>query len=254
MKTLWTIALAGAAVLAAQVSQAAHGIPAYITAAVNDSGRPADDTKRDADRKPGEVIAFAGIKPGMHIAELVPGSGYFTRIFAKVVGDKGYVYAYVPSELDEFVKKKLGNVDVSGQFHDYSNVSVLHQPLAKFVLPEQVDVVWTSQNYHDFHDPFFGPQDMAALDKAIFAALKPGGVFLVIDHSAPKGSGIADTNTLHRIDEAVVKQEVEAAGFKLAGESNVLRNPKDDRTLKVFDPSIRGKTDQFVLKFVKPRH
>ncbi|MBL6852789.1 MAG: class I SAM-dependent methyltransferase, partial [Alphaproteobacteria bacterium] len=140
------------------------------------------------------------------------------------------------------------------QFIGYSNVSVLHGPVNTLAAPEALDVVFTAQNYHDFKDPFFAPADTALINKAVFNALKPGGFFVIIDHSAPNGSGIADTNTTHRIDEAVVKKEVEAAGFRLVAEGNFLRNPADPRDKLVFDPSIRHHTDQFVLKFQKPRH
>ncbi|HLY04523.1 MAG TPA: hypothetical protein VKR31_02135, partial [Rhizomicrobium sp.] len=128
----------------------------------------------------------------------------------------------------------------------------IHAPIEKFVTPEKLDIAWTSQNYHDLHDKFFGPPDINVVNKAVYDSLKPGGVFIVLDHAAEKGSGLRDTDTLHRIDEDTVKKEVEAAGFKFAGESDVLRNPNDPRTAKVFDPSIRGKTDQFILKFRKP--
>ena len=112
--------------------------------------------------------------------------------------------------------------------------------------------MFTSQNYHDYHDPFMGPVDMAAFGKQVFGALKPGGVFVVIDHVAPAGSGIADTDTLHRIDPAVVKKEMEAAGFVFDGESDVLHNATDPHTAAVFDKSIRGSTDQFIYRFRKP--
>ncbi len=186
--------------------------------------------------------------------DLMPGPGYFTRIFAKVVGEKGWVYAFVPSEIDPIIAKRFPGVDIKKQFAAYPNVSVLHGPINSLAAPESLDVVWTAQNYHDFHDPFYAPADLALVNKAVFAALKPGGVFVVLDHSAAAGSGLRDTNTLHRIDEATVKKEVEAAGFKFVGESNVLRNPKDPRDKLVFDPSIRHHTDQFILKFMKPRH
>ncbi len=126
-------------------------------------------------------------------------------------------------------------------------------PLADFALPEKADLIWTSQNYHDLHNKSFGPADMGRLNKAIYDALKPGGIFLVLDHAAAPGSGFRDTQTLHRVDEAAVKTEVEAAGFQLVGESNALRNPQDGHDKLVFDPSIRGHTDQFVLKFRKPK-
>jgi len=244
------LAVAAAALLTAGAPAAP--VPAYVKAAIADSARPVADTTRDADRKPAEMLAVAGIKPGMRVMDMVPGGGYFTRIFAKAVGPNGYVYAYQPTELDHFFKDKAPPIVAIAA--EYPNVSVIRASVNKLVAPELLDVVWTSQNYHDLKDPLFAPADTALVNKAVYDALKPGGIYIVLDHSAPKGSGIADTDTLHRIDEAVVKKEVEAAGFKLIGESNVLRNPKDSRTVKVFDPSIRGHTDQFILKFQKPVH
>jgi predicted methyltransferase len=231
--------------------EAASKIPPYIATAVADPARPEADRTRDAERKPAESLVFAGVKPGDRIADLIPGKGYFTRIFAKAVGPKGWVYAYFPSDLDELYKKHDVTIPPPAD-PNYANVSFLHAPVAKFVAPEKLDIVWTSQNYHDLHDKFFGPADVPAVNKAVFDALKPGGVFIVLDHAAPKGSGLEDTDTLHRIDEAQVKKEVEAAGFKLVAESDILRNPADTRTIPVFDKSIRGKTDQFILKFKKP--
>lgn len=231
---------------------APHKIPAYITAAVADPNRPEADTKRDADRKPAECIAFAGIKPGDKVADLIPGREYFTRLFSKVVGPKGWVYAYYPSDIDAIYKKYNTPIPPPDD-PNYPNVSFIHAPIAKFVTPELLDVVWTSQNYHDLHDKFFGPADVDAVNKAIFASLKPGGIYIVLDHVAEAGSGLRDTDTLHRIDPAEVKKEVLAAGFVFVGESKVLHNLADDHTKAVFDPSIRGKTDQFIFKFRKPR-
>ena len=228
--------------------------PALVAAAVADAGRPDADKKLDDERKPAEMVVFAGIRPGSRVMDLAPGGGYFTRIFAKVVGDKGWVYAFVPAELDPIIAKRSPGVDIKKMFAAYPNVSVLHGPINSLAAPESLDVVWTAQNYHDFHDPFYAPADLALVNKAIFAALKPGGTYVVLDHAAADGSGLRDTNTLHRIDESTVKKEVEAAGFKLVGESKVLRNPKDPRDKLVFDPSIRHHTDQFILKFMKPRH
>jgi predicted methyltransferase len=113
-------------------------------------------------------------------------------------------------------------------------------------------MVWTTQNYHDLHDKAFGPADIPAFNKAVFDALKPGGVFFVVDHVAPAGDGIKDTETLHRIDPVAAKSEIEAAGFVLEAQSDMLRNPDDNHTLRIFDPVIRGKTDKFVFKFRKP--
>jgi len=230
----------------------AQKIPAYITAAVANPDRPEADTKRDADRKPAESVAFAGIKPGDKVADLIPGRGYFTKIFSKVVGPKGWVYAYYPSNIDAIYTKNGLTFPVPAN-PKYPNVSVIHAPAEKFVAPEKLDVVWTSQNYHDMHDKFFGPADLGAVNKAVYDSLKPGGTYVVLDHVAEAGSGLRDTDTLHRIDPAVVKKEVEAAGFVFVGESKVLADPADDHTKKVFDSSIRGKTDQFIFKFKKPR-
>jgi len=242
------------AILATDV-MAANSIPPYATAAVADKARPAEDTARDADRKPAEMIAFAGIKPGSVVVDLVPGKGYFTRIFAKAVGPKGHVYAYFPTEIDSMLKGKAPSVTaVTNDAKEYPNVSLIHAPLARFLVPQAADVVWTSQNYHDFHDSFFGPADLAVVNKAIYDALKPGGTYVVLDHAAEPGSGLRDTETLHRIDSAAVKKEVMAAGFQFVGEDDVLRNPADPHTKNVFDASIRGKTDQFIFKFRKPLH
>ena len=256
MKHKPILAAALTAALAATAAYAAHkpATPAYVTAAIADTARPDTERQLDAERLPADMIAFAGIKPGSRVMDMIPGTGYFTHIFAKVVGDKGYVYAYQPSELDPLIAKRYPGLDITKQFAAYGNVAVLHAPINKLAAPELLDVVWTAQNYHDLKDPFFAPADTAVINKAVYDALKPGGLYIIVDHAAANGSGISATNTLHRIDEAVVKKEVEAAGFKLVAESNVLRNPKDPRDKLVFDPSIRHHTDQFILKFMKPRH
>jgi predicted methyltransferase len=226
--------------------------PSYITSSVSDAGRPKADTDRDAERKPGKMLAFAEIAPGQKVVDFLPGGGYFTRLFAKAVGPTGKVYAFLPNEYVALLKKPSPVQAIAGA-PGYENVSMVETPVNEFAAPESVDLVWTSQNYHDLHDPFFAPADLAQINKQIFKALKPGGLYIVLDHSAEKGSGLRDTNTFHRIDEAAVRAEVEAAGFQLIGESDALRNPKDPRNIKVFDPSIRGHTDQFILKFRKPR-
>jgi predicted methyltransferase len=232
----------------------AASIPGNIASAVADSNRPDADKQRDADRKPAETLAFVGIKHGEQIAELLPGGGYFTRILSKAVGPQGKVLAVVPprpanappDRPDPAVRLKPITDD-----SNYSNVSVLQQPLATLSVPAPVDLVFTAQNYHDLHN--IPSLDIAAFNKSVFDALKPGGLYVVLDHSAEAGSDVRDTNTLHRIDEAAVKKEVMAAGFEFVGASKILANPADPRTAKVFDPSIRGKTDQFILKFRKPK-
>lgn len=241
-----SVAFCGAA-LGADTEQFAPN----IAAAVSNPARPAEDKARDADRKPGDMLAFAGVKAGDQIADLIPGGGYFTRLFSKAAGRDGHVYAVFPTEGDAAMAKR--GKALPGPNADFPNVSIVHEPLVRFAVPLSLDIVWTSQNYHDLHDPNMGKPDIAAVNRAIFAALKPGGVYIVLDHAAETGSGLRDTDTLHRIDETTVKAEVEAAGFVLDGENDVLRNPADPHTAKVFDPVIRGHTDQFILKFRKPQ-
>jgi predicted methyltransferase len=254
MRTLWSLAagtLLAALTFSITDAQAAGAIPKDITAAVADSARPEADRQADADRKPAESLAFAGVKPGQKVVDFLPGGGYFTRLFSVVVGAKGHVFAIAPPKRPDSQRDPTGAAKAIAADPHYGNVSVLEKPLAEFGTPEPVDLIWTSRNYHDLHNvPNF---DIAAFNKSVFDALKPGGVFIVLDHAAEKGSGARDTSTLHRIDPETVKKEVEAAGFKLEGESNVLHNPADAHTDKVFEGSIKGKTDQFILKFRKPK-
>ena len=248
------VGLASAAGITAAMTTAigaAPAIPAYIAAAVASADRPDADKKRDDGRKPAETIAFSGMKPGQVVADFLPGTGYYDRMFSGVVGPKGHVYAFYPAEMKAFSKAPIP-ADGTKPFDKYDNVTSVSTAANDFALPAPVDIVWISDNYHDLHDPFFAPADVAKVNAAVFKALKPGGIYLVLDHAAPAGSGLADTNTLHRIDEASVKSEVEAAGFKLVGESDALKNPADDHSKLVFDPSLRGHTDQFILKFRKP--
>ena len=242
-----------AALVGAFASHAADAVPAYIARALDDPARPAPQKDKDANRKPGELIAFAGLKPGDRIADFVSGNAYFTRIFSRVVGMSGHVYAFTPTEEIKNCSpdETAGGLALS-RGRTYPNVTVEVGPVDDFDAPEPLDMVWTAQNFHDLYDPWMGPADIARVTGAIFRTLKPGGVFIVIDHVAAAGSGLRDTDTLHRIDPAQVKKEVEAAGFVFAGESKVLHNPADDHTQKVFDGSIRGKTDQFIFKFKKP--
>jgi predicted methyltransferase len=239
---------------AAGTGTKASPVSKEITAAVADPARPEKDRDRDADRKPAESVAFAGVKPGQTVADLIPGSGYFTRIFSAVVGPNGHVYAVAPLKRPDAPPDRpdpAAAVQAIAADPHYGNVMVVQGKLTEMSLPTQADVIWTSQNYHDVHNN--PKEDVDAFDKKVFEALKPGGVFVVLDHTAEKGSAFRDTNTLHRIDPEAVKKELEAAGFKYVGESDVLHNANDPHTAKVFDPSIRGKTDQFILKFRKPK-
>lgn len=223
-----------------------------ITAAVAEASRPAADKARDADRRPAESVAFSGLKPGDKIIDLVPGGGYFTRIFSKTVGAGGKVYALTP---DEILKRNAGAADAVKKIAaepGYGNVEVISTSINDVKAPVPVDMVWTSLNYHDMHNPFLGPANMGNYNKAVFNALRPGGIYIVIDHAATPGSGVRDTELLHRIDAEAVKAEVTGVGFQLVEESKLLAHPADDHTGRVFDAGLKGKTDQFVLKFRRP--
>lgn len=226
-------------------------IPANIIAAVGDPSRPDADTKRDGDRLPLQVLAFAGVRTGAKVADLIPGGGYYTRLLAKAVGPRGHVYAYVPDELTKLANREP-SVNAIARDPAYKNVSVILDTLPAFGAPEKLDLVFTTQNYHDMHAKFMGPADLAVVNRQVFQALKPGGVYLISDHSAVAGAPISIVDELHRIDPEIVKREVVAAGFIFEGESRVLRDSADKRTINVFDPAIRGKTDQFIYKFRKP--
>jgi predicted methyltransferase len=199
-------------------------------------------------------LAFAGVKPGDKVADYAAGAGYFTLLFADVVGPRGHVYATVPNTLFIYPNIVKGIADIQTYAVAHQNVTVTFaSALDAARFPERLDLFWISQNYHDLHDSFMGPVDMAAFNKAVYASLKPGGVYLVLDHVAAKNSPADVTDTLHRIEPSTVRREVEAAGFKFEGESTVLANPADTHSATVFDKSIRGHTDQFVFKFRKPK-
>jgi len=231
----------------------AQNVSPAVAAAVADASRPAADSARDADRKPAETLAFAGVKPGDKVADYAAGGGYFTRLFADVVGPAGHVYAAVPSSLLIYPNIVKGISEIQTYAVPHPNVTVVFaSALEALKYPEPLDLFWISQNYHDLHDSFMGPVDLAAFNRAVYAALKPGGLYLVLDHVAAAGSPADVTDTLHRIEPSTVHREVEAAGFKFAGESTILANPADPHTATVFDKSIRGRTDQFIYKFRKP--
>ncbi|MXO60095.1 methyltransferase [Altererythrobacter salegens] len=213
-----------------------------IAAAVADTMRPAEDTARDEARKPGKIIAFAGVRPGMVVIEYSPGGGYYTRLLAKTVGPTGHVYALVPAGF-------AGRQDYMDRMNalaaQYGNVDIIPTDFGNYKLPKMADLAWTSENYHDFVNG--GTAEPA--DKAAFAALKPGGLYFIEDHAAP-GTGLTATNSLHRIDPAAVKSQVIAAGFVFDGESDALHNPDDphDASPRQFS----GVSDKFALRFKKP--
>ena len=233
---------------------ARDAVPASIREAVSDKSRPAADTQRDAQRKPAETMAFAGVRPRSTVIELMPGGGYFTRLLSKAVGPKGHVYALVPAPRPDTppdAPDRTLPIKVITSEYGYANIELLVQPIKALELPAGADLVWTSDNYHDVKN--VPGIDMLAFNKSIYAALKPGGTYLVIDHDAAADAPPDVTSTLHRIPAETVVQEVLAAGFVLDSRSDILHNSTDTHALKVFDAAIRGKTDQFILKFRKPR-
>jgi len=233
------------------IATASPAVSTYLKEAVADKDRPASDTKRDEYYKPAEVIAFAGVKPGMRVADFMAGDGYYSRLFSKIVGPKGYVYAYYATQEDTPAIKRGGKV--GDMLSSYSNVGIVHGPAETFVAPEKLDLVWTGLTYHDMHGPNFKGMDVGTANKAVYDALKPGGIYIVLDRSSRPGAGLNDLAALARIDEAIVKSEVEAAGFKFVGESNALRNPADDLGGRVTKAEYQKRPDEFILKFQKPR-
>ena len=226
-------------------------IPAYVKQAVADSGRDAQKMD-DARRKPAEIIAFSGVKPGDKVLELIPGTGYWTRILSKIVGPTGHIYAVWPQSYARYSVGNVQSLQAMAKTAAYSNVSVEVQPTPVLTAPEKLDLVFTSQNYHDYPAEFMGDNGPSVLNNAVFKMLKPGGTFIVIDHLAAPGTPLAQTRELHRIDPALVRQETAAAGFEFVGSTDVLRNRADQYELKVFDPKVRGKTDKFAYRFRKP--
>ncbi|TFU00449.1 methyltransferase [Polymorphobacter arshaanensis] len=231
-------------------SSAIAQTPANITAAVTSPQRPASDTERDAARKPGVMLDFSRVKPGDHVADLIPGHGYFTRLFAVAVKPGGKVIAIVPPEAAKRDAEGAAMIAAIAADPAYGDVTVVDGVGSSAL--GKVDVFWTAQNYHDLHNALSVDQ-VIEVNETIFKAVKPGGYYVIVDHAAAPGSGLSAANALHRIDPETVKGEVEAAGFILDGESSALANPADPHTANVFDPSIRGKTDQFMLRFKKPK-
>jgi len=219
-------------------------------AALADPQRPEADRDRDAARKPAELLAFAQIAPGEAVGDYIMGGGYWTRLLSNAVGPAGKVYAFQPDEFIAF-RPAYGdeqNAAVTGR----PNVTALRGPVAAPKFPEKLDTIITVQNMHDL---YLGAMPQGTAPKALaalFAALKPGGTLLVVDHSASAGAGIAAANSVHRMDRDAAIAALTAAGFTLEAESVLYLRPEDPRTANVFDPAIRGRTDQFVLRLRKP--
>jgi predicted methyltransferase len=211
---------------------------------------PGADAMTDPSMKRAEVIAFIGVKPGDKVADIV--AGRFVRALSAAVGPTGKLYAVMPAEVVKAHPEVVPMLK-AGESAPGSNIVVSTPPVnAMGLAANSLDAVFIRQNYHDLYDKFMGPADVPGFNKQVYAALKPGGAYVIIDHAAAPGAPLIVTETLHRIDIAQVKKDVLAAGFKLDGESSALAAPADDHTKMVFVPAIRGKTDQFMLRFRKP--
>jgi predicted methyltransferase len=219
--------------------------PAYIRAAVENPNRPAEQKARDAARKPAEVLALSGVKPGDTVVEFASFGQYFTSMLSDIVGAKGKVYMY---DLPYTEQRSGAASRAFVAAHPNSQYELVDYNTLK--LPSNVDIVFNVLYYHDLP---LNNIDTASLNKRIFDALKPGGVFFIVDHNAAPGSGTRDTKALHRIDPEVIKKEVSAAGFELVEQSKLLAHAEDDHTKMVFSPGLRGLTDQTIFKFRKPK-
>jgi predicted methyltransferase len=245
MKRIWLCAFASLAIAGAAPANAP---PPYVAHALADASRPKDDVAADALRDPADTLAFAGVKPGMVVGELFPGGGYFTRMLSDIVGPSGKVYGLENAGWKESAAADQQLAAEPGR----GNVVIDVETFGQFKLPQPIDLFWITQNYHDLHIAKYGAVDLGDFNRRVFAALKPGGVYFILDHQANPGTTTDQIAALHRIEKAQIIREVEAAGFKLVKEGDFLHRPADDHTKSIFDPAIRGHTDQYALKFVKP--
>jgi predicted methyltransferase len=213
------------------------GAPANIVASVSDRARPPADVARDAALRPAQLLAFAGVRPGGRVVDLIPAGGYFTRLLSKAVGPNGKVYAYVPDELTRQAARDPA-VAVVTRDPNYANTMLTVRNVSDFVLPERVDLIFNGQHYH--------------FNTAAFNALKPGGTYVVVDYVGATGSGARDSATLGRVEPAMVVAEATAVGFVYSGELTILRDSTDLHTARGQE-GVAGRGDQFVFRFRKPR-
>lgn len=251
-ETTGTEAETAAAHEVARAAPPPQDLEAVIEDAVTDPDRLDVDFDRDEQRKPRQVLAFAGIGPGMHVLDVFTGGGYYAELLSRVVGEEGEVWAFNPRQFYE----RFGSADLDERLAGgrLPNVTRHDRPIDDLALPDdRFDAVMAAMVFHDL---YWLTDDVPAVLREIHAAMKPGGVFVITDHAAPEGTGAEfaqDFNGQHRIEEAHVVDTMEAAGFELVASIDVLRVPEDDRTKAFFAPEMRGRyTDRFVLKFRKP--
>ena len=202
-----------------------------------------------------ELIRFARVDPGATVIDVYPGDGDWTRLFSDAVGPNGRVYSFAPAEVAHFKNDPVGNMRTLAKEPGRANVEAVSADLV--AMPEvtqPADVLWLHLFYHDLHTALMQSKDATAADfnRAVYDRVKPGGYYVIVDHAAAGTAGTSVAQSLHRIDPASVRKEVEAAGFLLDAESNMLANKDDPRSVEVFDPAIKGETDRFVYRFVKP--
>lgn len=242
------MALSSAACMGGMSAQTPPDAASYASA-LADASRPADDRARDEARHTAETLAFARVRPGQKVADMIIGGGYFTRVFAAAVGPRGHVTAWQPAE---FIAFQASYGEALTAADAMANVDGIRSPINAPAFPSGLDLVFTAQNYHDLHLNVIPAGTAAQVNAAAFRALKPGGLYVIIDHHAVAGAPLTAADTVHRIDIETVKREVLAAGFVLDGESDILANAADPLTASVFDGTIRGRTSQFMLRFRKP--
>jgi predicted methyltransferase len=225
-----------------------------IDEALADKSRPRAHRSRDVRDRTAEVLAFVDIRPGQRVVDLLPFRGYFTRIFATLVGQTGHVFAAIPPDLTHIERIARGKLEIEEFAAKRPNVTVLSGPaLAAGGPPKGIDLFWISQNYHDLEGSFMSPLDMARFNSAVYRSLNAGGAYVVVDHSARADCPRDVARRLHRIDPEIVQQQVEGAAFVLESRSALLANSEDPSTSGIFSRGTRYHTDRFILKFRKPR-
>jgi predicted methyltransferase len=204
--------------------------------------------------KQSELIRFARVGAGSTVIDVYPGDGNWTRLFSDIVGPEGRVFSFVPAEVADFKNDPVGRMRTLAKEPGRGNVEAVSADLvAMQEVTQPADFVWLRLFYHDLHTALMQKKGAtaAAFNRAVYERLKPGGSYVIVDHAAAAGAGTRDTQSLHRIDPASVRKEVEAAGFVLDAESTTLTNKDDPHAIKVFDPSIKGETDRFAYRFVR---
>jgi len=204
--------------------------------------------------KQSALIQFARIGAGATVIDVYPGNGHWTRLFADVVGPEGRVYSFVPAEVAHFKNDPVGLMRTLAREPGRENVDAVSADLVALTeVTQPADVLWLHLFYHDLHTALIKDRGATAdaFNRAVYERLKPGGFYVVVDHAAAIGTGTSDAQSLHRIEPASVRKEVEAAGFVLDAESTILAKKDDPHSVKVFDPGVKGETDRFVYRFVK---